>query len=56
MEKKQKIAMKKGIVRGNCPGSIILGGNCPGAIVQGVVVRGAIVQEGIVLEPYFALY
>ena len=40
MEKKQKIAMKKGIVRGNCPGSIILGGNCPGAIVQGVVVRG----------------
>ena len=45
MEKKQKIAMKKEIVKGNFPGGncprwelsgvIVLGGNCPGGNCPG---------------------
>ena len=36
MEKKQKIAMKKGIVQG----AIILGGNSLGAIIREAIVLG----------------
>ena len=40
MEKKQEIAMKKGIVRGVAQGAIILVGNSPEAIAWWVIVLG----------------
>ena len=59
MEKKQKIFMKRGIVRGNCPRGNYprwehSGGSCPGDKCPRWELSGkAIVQGGIVLEPSF---